>query len=304
MLIKVIIFTIVFIKIFVNLLNEVEYILLIFQVVTFFLEMFFWILFATSFIFSPKVYFDTESSKETYSSYSILNSHKKNKLADILVRVLGGIIAILIMTYCALPYILDLPKLVTRNFNYVTGYVDDVRTEKKDINEYVYVEGKKIKFFFSANIEKYNTYKIAYLPHTSRAIYGVKLEGNTLKVEKKIGFPFKQLFFFIFGLSVLVLLAFLSPYLRFKLLILACIIYYPTNLYLYINYGISSGIWFSLSNQGLSSILIGVAILLVLGVCYFIERLKDYDTPVTLFIIQVFSILKILILFGEELHLL
>ncbi len=276
----------------------------IFQVIAFFLQLFFWILAAGILFFCPKVFFSNKSSEKVNISYNVLNSHKKSKLEYIGVKILGSAIAILIIAYFALPYLLDIPKLITGNFNYVTGYVYDVRTESKDPNEYVYIEGKKLKFFFGANVEMNKIYTIGYLPHTSRAIYGLKLDGSTLKVEKKIAFPIKKLLFFIGIMATFVLLWILSPYIRFKLLIIACIIYYPINLYLYINYGISSGIWFSLSNQGLLFLLIGAAVLLLLGIFYFIEQPRDYETPFTLFFIQLFSILKILVLLGEELHLL
>lgn len=53
---------------------------------------------------------------------------KSNKIIS---KVVGIAIAIPIIIFVVVPYLLDLPKLATGNFSYITGYVTDIRHEKK-----------------------------------------------------------------------------------------------------------------------------------------------------------------------------
>ena len=261
--------------------------------------MLFWIFIAGIFIFNPWSFFRNYLERHNSNNNIFdLKFRRRSKLDNIAMRVIGFVIAILITIYFTKPYLYDLPKLITGNFSYATGYVTDTKIEGKDLNEYVYIDGKELKFIFSANVEEYSRYRIGYLPNTSRAIYGVKLDESTSKIEKKIGFPFAKTLFFICMIAALVVLGLFSSYLRFKLLILACLIYFPTTIYIYIKQGLNFENWFSISNQGLLFILAGIAMLLIMGIIYFIERCKKYETPLAFFVIQILSIFMVLILFD------
>lgn len=283
----------------------------IFQIITFFLQLGFLLLCAGMFIFFP-IEIITHKYKEKVNFKTHINyggvrynitdrSERSLKIEKIIVRIIGVAIAILITIYMTVPYLLDVPKLITGNFNYVTGQVTKVSTKKKDFNEYVYISGKEVRFFFSANVEKNSRYKIGYLPNTSRAIYGEKLDNYTSKVEEKIGFPIGKILFFIGCFVALGIIAFVARYIGFKLLILSCAIYYPVNIYRYINSGLAYGNWFFKNNKPLDCIVLGVVLLLTFLGFYFVEKRKDEnnEAPLTLVFIQVMAILQIMILFEK-----
>jgi hypothetical protein len=115
---------------------------------------------------NPKFLFKIKESNITYSNYSDYSSYssygvkksnrksKKIKIAEILARGFGFVIGILIFVYFVLPSLLDIPILVKKDYSYVTGIVQDVKTERRDLNEYVYINGLKLNFFLGSNIEK------------------------------------------------------------------------------------------------------------------------------------------------------
>ena len=82
---------------------------------------------------------------------------------------------IIIFVGGALPSLLDIPVLVKQDYSYVTGRVNDVRTESRDLNKYVYINDKKLNLFLNSNIEKNKLYKIGYIPNTSRIVYAYTL---------------------------------------------------------------------------------------------------------------------------------
>ncbi|ADL52695.1 hypothetical protein Clocel_3004 [Clostridium cellulovorans 743B] len=287
----------------------------IFQIITFFLQLGFLLLCSGMFIFFP-IEIITHKYKEKVNFKTHINyggvrynitgrSERYLKIEKIIIKAIGVAIAILITMYMTVPYLLDVPKLITGNFNYVTGQVTKVSTKKKDFNEYVYIGGKEVRFFFSANVEKNSRYKIGYLPNTSRAIYGEKLDNYTSKVEDKIGFPIKKILFFIGFFVALGIIAFVAHYIVFKLLILSSAIFYPFNIYLYIKSGLAYGDWFSKNNEPLGNIILFGVVLMIFWGLYFVEKRKDQDNeaPLTLVFIQVIAILQIVLVLSEGLHL-
>ena len=216
----------------VNLFIKVEYTLFNFQIITFFLQLLFWIVFSGICIFNPILLCNIKDSKKTYSSYSsyssysnyssfsTLNSNKKSKkykIANIFGRVLWGVIGIIIFIGGALPSLLDIPVLVKQDYSYVTGRVNDVKTERRDLDEYVYINGEKLNVFLFSNIEKNKLYKIGYLPNTSRIVYGIKFEDGSLKVEEKLGFSYSKFLFVLGTLVAFIILFMLTLYLYYKL---------------------------------------------------------------------------------------
>ena len=283
----------------------------IFQTIAFFISMLFWLCFAGMFAFYfNKLFINSTNAKKRskyitnlYDIKTYSNEKPKKSIEYIFIRIIGILISLPIFVCICVPYILDTPKLIAGDFNYVSGYVSSIRTKHRDINEYVYIDRIEVKFFFSSNMEENDKYKIAYLPHTSKAIYGEKLNTDLIESEAKINFSLKQILSFICILICAIVLLFISPYIGFKLLILSSIIYYPTNIYLYISEGLTYSNWLSLSNEPLFYILFGLIILVFIFLMYFIEKYKNDDAFFSLFLIQVISILMILILLSEELHL-
>lgn len=216
---------------------------------------------------------------------------------DIIERIKRIIPSILIgsMTvYFLIPYMLDFPKLILGRYDYAIGYVNDVRRESKSFYEYVNIGGEKIKFFFSSNVEEYKKYEIRYLPNTKRAIFGEQLSDDKLESSRKIGFPLKDVLLFLGIILVFILIVIASPYLQFKLFILACVLFYPLYIYLYIKSGIYYGTWFVLRAEPVSSLVIFftgsiIGILLYLG-----EKHKSGEAILTMVYIQVMAILKII----------
>jgi len=272
--------------------------LFVFQVIAFLLEMGIWIFIAGILIFNPWLFF--ENHNNMYDNK--FKYFRRSKFDNVVIRVPGIVIGILITIYITKPYLYDLPKLITGSFSYATGYVTEIYHVGKVPSEYVVINGKEVEFFFSANVKEFYEYEIAYLPNTSRAFYGVELDHTSLEITKKIVFPLADILFFILIMAVfvaLVVFGIFFSFLRFKLLIVTSFIYYTTNIYVYITQGLNLGNWFSISNKGILFTLVGIGMLLFLCIIYLIERCKEYETPFAFAVIQIFSIFMVLILFGE-----
>jgi len=260
-----------------------------------------WIFFAGIFLFFPEFLLRYKPKfKSSYSKLSFRSSSRKRIVQkSLIIRIIGSIISILITMNLVLPYVLDFSRLVTGKFDYIVGYVEKISTTSKGSYEYVLIKGKELRFFFSSNVEKGKKYKIAYLPHTNKAIHGVEIVGSNEDIGKKIDFPSKYMFFSIgISLFIVILLALffvVGQYMKFKLLILASIAYYPLSIYLYISEGINYKNWFSFSNQGLLLMSIGMISSLILLLYYFFESRQKEEYPVSLFCVQVLSIIKIII---------
>lgn len=267
----------------------------------FVIAMIIWLFLAGIFLFFPEFLLRYKPKfKSSYSKLSFRSSgRKKSVQKNLIIRIIGSIISILITVNLVLPYVLDFPRLVTGKFDYIVGYVEKISTTRKGSYEYVLIKGKELRFFFSSNVEKGKNYKIAYLPHTNKAIHGVEIVGSNEDIGKKIDFPSKYMFFSIgISLAIMVLLALFfigGQYVKFKLLVLASIVYYPLSIYLYISEGISYKNWFSFSNQGLLLMSIGMISSLIFLLYYFFERRKKEEYPVSLFYVQALSIIKIII---------
>jgi len=275
--------------------------LAILQAMDFVIAMSIWIFLAGIFQFFPEFLFRYKPNfKSSYSKLSFRSSGRKKRVQKILIiRIISSIISILITIYLVFPYVLDFPRLVTGKFDYIVGYVEKISTTSKGSYEYVLIKGKELRFFFSSNVEKGKKYKIAYLPHTNKAIHGVEIIDSNEYIEKKIDFPSTNMVFSIgISLVIVILLALffvVGQYMKFKLLILASIAYYPLSTYLYISEGISYKNWFSFSNQGLLLMSIGMISSLILLLYYFFESRQKEEYPVNLFYVQALSIIKIII---------
>jgi hypothetical protein len=217
----------------------------------------------------------------------------KDKIYKILGKVFFLIIGVLIFVFLILSYLKDLPGLITGNLIYITGEVTDIQTRSKDPSQYVFIEGKEVEFFFDSGAEIYKNYKIGYLPNTSRGIYIVQLGSNSTANERKLGFPFKSIFQYI-GITIaffsaMALLYYAGYKLRYKLLFLSCVIFYPTGIYFLIKYGLASWIWFSVNNQAFVALITGFISLIILRLLILLIRYTLKEEDDILFVAQIIA---------------
>lgn len=280
----------------------------VFQVIAFVLEVLLGLFFGGIIAVYPQMLISNRHAKPTgYRSYSNLKYggtySSKRKQVRIIGRILWSVIVIGTTLYFLKPYFLDIPKLIRGDLYYVSGTVYDIRRERRDPSEYVYIGGKKLRFFFSSNVERNGAYKIGYLPNTSRAIYCVALDNNDESKSAAIGFPFKDILIFLLIIAAFILLVVLTPFLRLKLFVFASAVYYPMCIYLYFKFGIMNKVWFSFNNDGLVWLVLGLVCLLTLSIMYLSEKYRHGEIVLTLIFAQVFAILKIImaiILFTDS----
>lgn len=73
--------------------------------------------------------------------------------------------------YVVLPIAKDVPKLIVNDYEYTTGIVDRVQSEKT--SNIIYINDVKIyetKIFINGKIKQGHKYKIAYLKNTKRCV--------------------------------------------------------------------------------------------------------------------------------------
>lgn len=254
----------------------------IFQTGFFIVEVIFYLILGLAFAFFPEVilginkYIPDEKPKYNYLEFT--SGGKGLEIRRIKPwKIIWLIIIMSITVYLIKPYILDIPQLITGKLNYVRGKVRDIRTVSKDPKEYVYLSGgDEVVFFFSSGVSKYKAYKIGYLTHTKRAIYCEQINEST-GYREAVGFPFKDILFFLAIFGALIFVVCISPYVRFKLFIPVNIISFPGFIYFFVNYGVNNGVWFSAKNTGFVSLILGLMGLFITLSLYFIEKWKSRD---------------------------
>lgn len=276
----------------------------IFQTCFFIIGIIFWLIMGFIVALSPDWLLGTKknATKEKHK-YNYLESFCKRKGCDIskvsIWKVIWFIIAMGITIYLLKPNFLDIPQLITGKLNYVTGKVVEIKHYSKDPTDYVYLStGEEVKFFFSSGVSKDDFYKIGYLTHTHKAIYCEKivLGSNNEKEEKVIGFPFKDVLLFFAVIGGMALLAFISPYIRFKVFIPTNIIAIPTFAYYFMKCGMQNGIWFSVKNEGIFGLIMGIIFSLMIFFMYLLEKRKSDDFDTIYFFAQLFSICELALL--------
>lgn len=271
----------------------------IFQIISFIFEIISGILLCALIALCPDIILkNNKDMPARYVNPYKFESNKINarKVWNIIGRTSWFIIVMAITIAFLKSYFLDIPKFVKGNFYYVEGYVRNIKTEKKDFHEYVTIDGNMVSFFFSSGVELGKEYKIGYLPNSKRAISVEVLNNNQVSKDKKIAFPYKDILLFIAIIGVFILLIAVSPYLKFKLLMVTSVIFYPLSVFLYINQGLKLGLWFSFFNQGLLFMTIGIITDVIIFLSYISENRKDAEIPVTLIFAQFMSISKLLLL--------
>lgn len=257
----------------------------VFQVISFVFEIIFGLLMGGVIAFFPNIIFNVNKNYrpvkyEFYESNNIKKS--KRKILKILGKTIWVTVVMAITIGVLEPYFLDTPKLIKGDFCYITGNVSRVKDVRKDIHDYVYIENKQLSFSFISDVEEGKKYKIGYLPNTSRAIYVEMLKNNASSNGIKIKFPYKYIMLFIGFIGIWILLVGLAPYLKFKLIIIAGVFFYPANILLYVKEGLESGIWFSFHNHGLLLLILGILLTVGLWISYIIEKKKNPEIMGTL----------------------
>lgn len=275
----------------------------LFQVISFVVIVLFWMILAVFTACNPRDFlklkkeYSIKKSKYEFMELSSYGRGRRKRIAPW--EAIWFIVVIGIIIYLMRGYFLDIPQLITGKLNYVTGTVCDIETYRKDPTKYVYLDnGQEVKFFFESGVDKNKEYKIGYLSHTLRAIYCAELNGNNEGKVRELGFPFLSILGFLGIMAAMIFLMFISKFVRWKLFIPACIIFYPSCIYKFINYGLTNGIWFGKDNRGFVSLTIGVASSLTIAFVSFAERKRDGDNFITLFFVQMFALIYILMAAG------
>lgn len=187
-----------------------------------------------------------------------------------LIDILGRILLIILSCYLAytslLPRLLDVPSLIGGNYLYTEGTATIRHGESKDPYTYVTINQTETAFFMGMGI-KDGEYKIGYLPHSHRAILIEKKDNLPKPKQRAIGFPWAAMAIIIYAIVVV------GIFERFGhwVLAIATSIFYPAGLYHFIHYGLTMRIWFSFNNEGFTSIVLGLSLLIMLPACYFLE---------------------------------
>jgi hypothetical protein len=84
---------------------------------------------------------------------------------------------VFLMVWMSIPYIEDIPILLTGNYNYIEGTPQKIWHKSKDFTEYVQINGLKIEFPFTSTMKEGNYYRIKYLPN-SRSGLAVEQTAN------------------------------------------------------------------------------------------------------------------------------
>ena len=270
-----------------------------FQVISFVLEIIFGLILAGFIAFFP----------EAFGSRYLPNSNKKRDVAYVEYSYLRGgegkkpvklgkgiwILIIFCTTiYLMRGYFLDVPLLITGKLEYITGTAYNIRSGNKEFYEYVDIAGKgEVKFFFDSGVTRNRKYKIGYLYHTSRAIYCAEVTNNVVKQIKAVGFPFKKILFVSVFVVGFYLLMFRSLYIRWKLFIPACILFYPSYLYVFVKYGLSHGYWFSRQNEAFVILIMAFLYSLLSLIVLWLEKLRHDKADIMMVFVQIAAIGKI-----------
>lgn len=273
----------------------------VFQVIAFVLEIIFGLVLGGIIALYPQIF--SKDKTNDIKSYrhgdytSNMSKRKYKRYKKKFGRSIWFVIVLIITIYFLKPYFLDIPRLVKGDFKRITSTAYKVTSKSKDPYEYITMGGANIKFFFSSGIEEYNEYEVGYLPNTSRGIYAIKLDDNNISQESKIDFPFKEIAIFILFAGILILLDVMSPYLKFKLFALSCIIFYPTFIYSFIKHGLKYGIWISRSNQIFVTLCVVSPLSLSIGFLYLYEKYRNSKTMLYVQICAILNFLMVIALF-------
>lgn len=97
------------------------------------------------------------------------------KIKNFTIRAFIGLFFAVTLYFAFIPYILDIPVILKKNYSITEGYVYDIHRSTgkyRGLTEYVSIEKKvKIRFLISCNMVLYEKYRVKYLPHTKIGVY-------------------------------------------------------------------------------------------------------------------------------------
>lgn len=189
--------------------------------------------------------------------------------------------------YLAIPYVRDIPQLVTGNLEYINGRIHSIENREKDSYDRITVGGEKIKFFLKGNVQIGKNYKIGYLSNTKRGISLEELEEDFKTSVEKIGFPYRAILFNISMITsfivIILLLYYCANTFGYKSLYMVNFLFYPISITSLIFNGVKTGIWISVRNLGFLALAFGVGSLVLLFLLKIIYRGSKEDRFTPLF---------------------
>ncbi|GAA0177101.1 hypothetical protein SH2C18_03870 [Clostridium sediminicola] len=270
-----------------------------FQLISFILEAIFLIWLSIGIALTPNLF---TGRLESFG----LDKNIRTRGSDILERILAIAISIVFLFYFTLPYLKDLPLLVTGNFKQTIGIPGNIESEDKTLFEYVYINEKEVKYLFTSELDNLNLYKIKYLPNTKRAIFTKYIDINNTEITKNISFPYKYfllLFVVILGIIVSVYLLYMSlKYLGYKLFWYSCIAFYPMSIYRFIKYGLNTGIWLTIDSIGFVALVFGLTSFIFLIIFDILQNRGRIRGVISSFSAQIVGVTNIIFIVMEILN--
>ncbi|SHI07317.1 hypothetical protein [Clostridium grantii] len=270
-----------------------------FQLISFILEAVVFICFTIAVALTPNLF---TGRLERFG----LNIEIRTKSSDIIERILAVAIAIVFLIYLTLPYIKDIPLLITGNFQQTIGIPENIESEDKTLFEYVHINGKEIEYLFTSKLDTHNLYRIKYLPNTKRAIFTKCIDINNTDITKNIGFPYKLFLFqvaVILGIIGSIYLLLMSlKYLGYKLFWYSCIAFYPISIYKFIKYGLNIGTWVTIDSVGFVALLFGFTSFIFLLTFDILQNRGKIRADVSGFLSQIVGVSNIIFIVMEILN--
>ncbi|SHI07309.1 hypothetical protein [Clostridium grantii] len=178
--------------------------------------------------------------------------------------------AAIMFIYFSIPYLKDIPQLVTKNLEYTDINIYSEDGVVNDPFESINVNGVDIKFFFIGNLENGKNYRIGYLTNTKRGIY-LELADKNIKIPiKNKDISSKNILIYICTIICLIaiylLLYYSGVYFGYKIFMITTILFYPLCIGYYIYCGISTGEWASSGNLASLALFFGVGSLFIYSI--------------------------------------
>ncbi|SHH92320.1 hypothetical protein [Clostridium grantii] len=242
---------------------------------------------------TPKKNFNNYIFDDSKYSYQKTKGELGVKIANKIVAY--GFAAFFI--YFAIPYVKDIPQLVTGNIEYTKWRVYSVEKRDKDLYHRINVNGREIKFFFEGNLIEGKNYKIGYLTNSKRGIYLELLDDDMKTPIKKIGFPFKSILFyiafFICLIGMLILSYKIGEVYRYKIFLIVSLLFYPISIAYFVYYGFNTGELISPNNVGFAALIAGGVCLLFFIPSKMLVTWNRWDEEGLLIFAQFIAVLEI-----------
>ncbi|WP_105617413.1 hypothetical protein [Vallitalea okinawensis] len=160
----------------------------------------------TAFILETMTFLSVEFFLIIYTLRMWLDRHwTRTHTSKLIINTLISLAFFLLcFIYFSMPYLKDLPFLISGDYKTAKGYVHTERLSKS-LHEEVTMGRINVSFFIDSGAKKNETYILSYLPHSKRGINLVKSDGTPVKVD----------LFFIIVLLFFIVLYFMGVYVYF-----------------------------------------------------------------------------------------